>query len=124
MSTVPTRLAMASTAALSRTSSFATSDTPSCFKSASFSSSMSVANTSAPSRAKATAQARPIPIAPAVTNARLPFRRLDIYFLRLLLFVIPGRALRANPESRSRCAVLDSGSAPKRAHPGMTVIVS
>src|SRR3954467_5136386 len=82
MSTVPARLAIASTAAVSRTSSFATLATPSCFNSASFSSSISVANTSAPSRAKAAAQARPIPTAPAVTNARLPFRRLDICFLR------------------------------------------
>jgi hypothetical protein len=40
---------------------------------------MSVANTVAPSRAKATAQARPIPTAAAVTKARLPFRRSDIF---------------------------------------------
>jgi hypothetical protein len=41
--------------------------------------------------------------------------------LRIMRFaVIPGRALRANPESRNRAPLLDSGSAPKRAHPGMT----
>src|SRR5882757_8585316 len=34
--------------------------------------------------------------------------------------VIPGRALRANPESRHRATLLDSGSAPNWAHPGMT----
>ena len=33
-----------------------------------------------PSRAKANAQARPIPTAAAVTNARLPLRRSDIFF--------------------------------------------
>ena len=45
-------------------------------------SSMSVANTVAPSRAKAMAQARPMPAAAAVTKARLPFRRSDMFFSR------------------------------------------
>ncbi len=48
MSTLPTRLAIAATAALSRTSSRATSDTPSLASSASPFSSMSVAKTVAP----------------------------------------------------------------------------
>src|SRR5438105_2153396 len=78
MSVLPARLAMAATAALSRTSSFATSAIPSLLSAASLASSISVANTVAPSRAKATAQARPIPTAAAVTNARLPFRRSDM----------------------------------------------
>ena len=47
---------------------------------ASLLSSMSVANTVAPSRAKAIAQARPMPAAAAVTNARFPFRRSDMFF--------------------------------------------
>src|SRR3954452_10751479 len=80
MSTLPTRLAVALTAAVSRTSSRATSDTPSLASWASRLSSISVAKTVAPSRAKANAQARPIPAAPAVTNARLPLRRSPIYF--------------------------------------------
>jgi hypothetical protein len=78
MSTGPTRPAIAATASLSRTSSRAVSATPSLPSSARFFSSMSVAITVAPSRAKATAQARPIPTAAAVTNARLPLRRSDI----------------------------------------------
>src|SRR5260370_16922268 len=94
MAVLPARLAMAATAALSRASSFAISAMPSFLRSASLLSSMSVANTVAPSRAKATAQARPIPTAAAVTNARLPFRRSDISFSleqsRLFLGVIRG----------------------------------
>src|SRR6266700_656325 len=69
---------MAATAAVSRTSSRAVSDPPSLARDARAFSSMSVANTLAPSRANASAQARPIPAAAAVTNARLPFRRSDI----------------------------------------------
>src|SRR3954447_26242805 len=80
MSTLPTRLAMAFTAAVSRTSSRATSDTPSFASCARPFSSISVAKTVAPSRENAIAQARPIPAAPAVTNARLPLRRSPIYF--------------------------------------------
>src|SRR6266436_2801732 len=94
MSVLPARLAIAATAALSRASSLPTSAMPSLLRSASFASSISVANTVAPSRAKATAQARPIPTAAAVTNARLPFRRSDISFSleqsRLFLGVIRG----------------------------------
>src|SRR6478735_6147719 len=86
MSVWPARLAMAVTAAVSRTSSFATSAMPSLLSAASLPSSMSVANTVAPSRAKATAQARPIPTAAAVTKARLPFRRSDMVFLLVFLF--------------------------------------
>src|SRR3984957_4376541 len=101
MSTLPTRLAIAATAAVSRTSSFATSDTPSLASTARPFSSMSVANTVAPSRAKAIAEARPIPAAPAVTNARLPFRRSDMAFSPKLSIVISGhtRARPAYPSS-------------------------
>src|ERR1700722_14490465 len=81
MSILPTRAAIADTAELSRTSSFAVSAAPSFANSARPFSSTSVANTVAPSRANAMAQARPIPAAPAVTNARLPFRRSDMCFL-------------------------------------------
>src|ERR1700704_3314635 len=75
MSTLPTRFAIAVTALLSRTSSRDVSAIPSLASGAIPFSSISVANTVAPSRAKAIAQARPIPAAPAVTNARLPLRR-------------------------------------------------
>src|SRR3984957_7668487 len=80
ISTPPTRLAIAATAALSRTSRRATSLTPSLARSANAFSSMSVAKTLAPSRAKAIADARPTPAAAAATNARLPFRRSDMFF--------------------------------------------
>src|SRR5437868_7626033 len=79
MSIVPTRLAIATMAAVSRTSSRATSDTPSLVSGARPVSSISVAKTVAPSRANAMAHARPIPAAPAVTNARLPLRRSPIH---------------------------------------------
>src|SRR6266700_538958 len=85
---------MAATAAVSRTSSRAVSDTPSLARDARAFSSMSVANTLAPSRANASAQARPMPTAAAVTNARLPFRRSDmevsLEWSRLFLGVIRG----------------------------------
>src|SRR6185369_1416197 len=71
--------AVAITAAVSRTSSRATSDTPSLVSGARPFSSISVAKTVAPSRANAMAHARPIPAAPAVTNARLPLRRSPIH---------------------------------------------
>ena len=67
---------------LSRASSFATSATPSPLSAAKPFSSRSVANTLAPSRAKAIAEARPMPAAAAVTKARLPLRRLDMHFSR------------------------------------------
>src|SRR6185437_13457097 len=94
MSMVPVRAAMAATASLSRTSSLATSETPSLPSSARPFSSMSVAITVAPSRAKAVAQARPIPTAAAVTNARLPLRRSDIwiYIARTASMIIAGDA--------------------------------
>src|SRR5579864_7483751 len=77
----PTRLAIADTAALSRTSRRAMSLMPSAASAASPFSSTSVAKTLAPSRAKAIADARPMPAAAAVTKARLPFRRSDMVFL-------------------------------------------
>src|SRR5450432_330925 len=86
MSTGPTRFAIALTAEVSRASSRATSVTPSLASAARPFSSISVANTLAPSRANAMAQARPMPAAPAVTKARLPLRRSDMFFsLRSLL---------------------------------------
>src|SRR5882724_549635 len=98
MSVLPARLAIAATAALSRASSFATSAMPSLFSAASLPSSISVANTVAPSRANATAQARPIPTAAAVTKARLPFRRSDMVSFSLLLFRhCEERKRRSNP---------------------------
>jgi hypothetical protein len=89
--------------ALSRASSFATSAMPSLFSAASLPSSISVANTVAPSRAKATAQARPIPTAAAVTNARLPFRRSDMLFSIPFYFRHSGMrvAQARNPYARS-----------------------
>src|SRR5947209_1885684 len=118
ISTVPARFAMASTAAVSRTSSFATLATPPLFNAARFSSSTSVANTPAPSRAKASAQARPMPTAAAVTNARLPFRRLDIWFL--LFVVIPGRAPWREPGIHNPRSWLWIPGLRQTAHPGMT----
>src|SRR6202022_57466 len=85
MSIGPKRFAMAATAELSRTSSRATSDTPPLESAASPFSSISVATTVAPSRAKAIAEARPMPAAPAVTHARLPFRRSPIYLSRVFM---------------------------------------
>src|SRR4051812_36440212 len=70
---VPTLLAIATTAALSRTSSGSASAMPLPESSESPFASMSVAMTWAPSRANANADALPIPAAAAVTNARLPF---------------------------------------------------
>src|SRR4051794_398994 len=93
MSMLPTRFAVPATAAVSRTSSRATSDTPSSLSEARPFSSISVAKTLAPSRAKAMAQARPMPAAPAVTNARLPLRRSPIYLS--LNFGLPRRS---NPD--------------------------
>src|SRR6201987_6430133 len=78
MSILPTRPAIAATSALLRASSRATSATPSLLSEARPFSSMSVATTLAPSRAKASAQARPMPAAAAVTKARLPLRRSDM----------------------------------------------
>src|SRR5580692_12165267 len=80
MSMPPTRLARPATEEVSRASSRATSAIPSLARSANPFSSMSVAKTLAPSRAKAIADARPMPAAAAVTNARLPFRRSDMFF--------------------------------------------
>src|SRR5262245_29394906 len=74
-SMVPTLRASSVTAELSRTSSGTTSAMPPPERSESPFASMSVATTWAPSRAKASADARPIPAAAAVTNARLPFNR-------------------------------------------------
>src|SRR5260370_33070078 len=86
MSVLPARWARAATSALSRASRFAISAMPSFSRSRRLLSSVAVANTVAPSRAKATAQARPVPTAAAVTNARLPFRRSDMFFPCLLFF--------------------------------------
>src|SRR5260370_34972 len=76
---------------------------------------MSVANTRAPSRAKAAAAQRPMPAAPAVTNARLPFRRSPMSFSLSFSFVIPGRDEVANPESITTIGSMDSGPAPSGA---------
>ena len=54
---------------------------------ASLSSAMSVASTLAPSAAKASAVARPIPCAAAVTRARLPSSRPAMRFPRLTTLV-------------------------------------
>src|SRR5215813_4552216 len=75
---VPTLRAISATAALSRTSSGTASAMPLPERSESPFGSMSVATTWAPSRAKAKADALPIPAAAAVTNARLPFNRSAI----------------------------------------------
>src|ERR1700709_780309 len=100
MSILPTRLAIAATAAVSRASSFATSATPSLASAARPFSSMSVAKTWAPSRAKARALARPMPAAPAVTNARLPLRRSPMSYsqsYRQISLVIRGLDPRIHP---------------------------
>src|SRR6202790_3261533 len=107
MSILPTRRAIASTAALSRTSSRATSDPPSLASSARPFSSMSVANTVAPSRAKAMAQARPMPIAPAVTKARLPFNRSDIQISSEFMWV------------ETTCFIIRSNAASFPPHSGL-----
>jgi hypothetical protein len=46
---------------------------------------MSVAITVAPSRANAIAHARPMPAAAAVTTARFPFSRSDMFFFSFFL---------------------------------------
>ena len=75
MSTGPYFLAIASTASVERTSSPSVTATPWSLRSAISSGLRSVAITSAPSRAKASAVARPIPAPAAVRNARLPLSR-------------------------------------------------
>src|ERR1700688_2551310 len=107
----PTRLAIAATAAVSRTSSRATSDTPSLASAARPFSSISVANTVAPSRANAMAEARPMPAAPAVTNARLPLRRSDMSFLPFNSLSSFRGARSASPESITTIGSMDSGPA-------------
>jgi hypothetical protein len=39
-----------------------------------------------------------------------------------ILFVIPGRVADASPESITTIVSMDSGPAPKKAHPGMTMV--
>src|SRR6185436_12023533 len=88
MSIFPMRLAKASTSAVLRTSSRAVSAMPSLPRVAMPLSLMSVAITVAPSRANAIAHARPMPAAAAVTTARFPFSRSDIFFFSLFPLVI------------------------------------
>src|SRR5215472_1824216 len=119
MSVLPTRLAMASTAAVSRASSLATSAMPSLFSEAMPFSSMSVANTLAPSRANASAQARPMPAAAAVTKARLPLRRSD---MGVSLFRSPSTILvsfKKDVDARHKAGHDDvfGGSAPLNDYP-------
>ncbi len=70
----PISRASASTASLERTSSFRRSPSSPCSPARS----TSVAITRAPSAAKASAVARPMPAAAAVSNAVLPFNRNDM----------------------------------------------
>ena len=100
MSILPTRLAKALTSAVLRTSSRAVSAMPSLPSVAMPLSLMSVAITVAPSRANAMAQARPMPAAAAVTTARFPFSRSDIFRCSLIfLSSLRGAKRRANPYS-------------------------
>jgi hypothetical protein len=49
--------------------------------------------------------------------AKTPLLRMRVVSVCL---VIPGRASSARTRNPEQCTVLDSGSAAKRAHPGMT----
>src|SRR5260370_1447638 len=58
------------------------------------------------------ALARPMPAAPAVTNARLPLRRSPMFSSpSQFSFVIPGRIEDASPESITTIGSMDSGPA-------------
>src|SRR5215471_6817268 len=74
-STGPSRLAIASIAVVSRASSATHWATPASSRPAMAVSSRSLATTLAPSRAKASAVARPMPLADAVQKASLPLSR-------------------------------------------------
>src|SRR5262249_10352917 len=100
----------------------ATSAMPSPLSGARPFSSISVANTAAPSRAKASAQARPIPALAAVTKARLPLRRSDIFFFSFSTLVIPGRAKR-EPGIHNHDRGYGFRVCVLRTHPGMTASV-
>ena len=69
-------------------------------RSATLSSAMSVARTLAPSAAKASAVARPIPCAAAVTKARLPSSRPAMPPLRVVAPITPTGKM---PRRRSLC---------------------
>jgi hypothetical protein len=87
MSVLPARLAMAATGALSRTSSLPTSAMPSLLQGGELASSMSVANHGRAFARKSHRAGAADADGGGGDEARLPFRRSDMFF-SLLFFVI------------------------------------